>query len=908
MSSRNGFVVASWAAKGRVLATGRLESGESFALAARSDPGALFVPLDYGEAAERILARFGAERDEEAWCDMDGSPRLRFFVPGGAGKAAERALLEGGVALPVLDRGGVDAFFAERGIASGIAIGGEGRKGDRVDLLFVDPELGPAELQPVLCWLALDIETDRQNRVLAVSLIDRRFGRELARESAGPRAGDPRSGAEGQASAGPGHIGGEVLFWGPELGLPWVRCFDDEAALLRALDEEILRRDPDVITGWNIIEFDLAMILARHEALGIPFAIGRSRDGAAFVERPGKSRVFDLPGRSVLDGIRLMRSAGERYEDQSLETVAQAVLGEGKTVASKGEDKLAELDRLRTEEPALFCEYCLRDSELVLRILEKTGIAALTARRAALTGLPLDLAWTSIPAFERVYDAALRARRIVAPGRELRSVSGAAGGTVLDPRAGLFEGVVVLDFRSLYPSIIRTFNIDPLSHALSGDRAFAHAGVRGARKLGARGTEGEPRSGADGEPRQEPDPAAGGACVEEGDGRAGTRFERGCDEERIMAPNGAKFARAEGILPGVIARYTAEREAALARGDDTGAYVYKILMNSFYGVLGAEGCRYARTELAGAITSFARKYLTFARDFIEAAGYRVLYGDTDSVFVETGLGGGAGYAKLSELGTDISAALNGAIAADIRAGYGLESFLRIRPDKIYARFLIPRLRFEGNRQGGLAILGRDEGGGSRGGGEAADGDPAEEGGEGEARGRAKGYAGLRLSEGGGIEVEVRGMEAARSDGTALGRRFQRELLAIVFGEGSAGLRPGSRGEAEAYCRSVAAALRGGELDEELVYRRWLRRPASEYGAENPAVRAARLLGWTHRRGRIAWVMTKGGAEPPELRSPAAIDYEHYAERQLLPIAISIGDEAGWDPRPWLADRPQMELW
>ena len=892
MSSRNGFVVASWAAKGRVLATGRLESGESFALALRSDPGAILVPLAYAEAAERILARFGAVKDVEDWCDMDGSPRLRFLVPGGRAKAAERALLEGAVALPVLERGGVDAFFAERGIASGISIRGEGRKGDRVDLLFVDPELGPAEVRTALSWLALDIETDRQNRVLAVSLIDRRFGGELPLEAAGLEPPDP------------GYSGGEVLFWGPELGLPWVRCFDEETALLAALDEEILRRDPDVLTGWNVIDFDLAVLLARHEALGLPFTIGRSRDPAAFVDRPGKSRVFDLPGRSVLDGIRLMRSAGERYEDQTLETVAQAVLGEGKTVASMGEDKLAELDRLRAEEPALFCEYCLRDSELVLRILEKTGIAALTARRAALTGLPLDLAWTSIPAFERVYDAALRRRRIVAPGRELRSVSGAAGGTVLDPRAGLFEGVLVLDFRSLYPSIIRTFNIDPLAYALSGDRAFAHAGVRGARKLGARGTEDEPRQGS---------AEAGGACVEEGEGGPGTRFERGCDEERIMAPNGAKFARAEGILPQVIARYTAEREAALARGDATGAYVYKILMNSFYGVLGAEGCRYARTELAGAITSFARKYLTFARDFIEAAGYRVLYGDTDSVFVETGLEGGAGYAKLSQLGVEISAALNGAIAAEIRSGYGLESFLRIRPDKIYARFLIPRLRFEGNRQGGGAILGRDEGGargeldegGARGGGGAAEVDQAEEV---EARGRAKGYAGLRLSEGGGIEVEVRGMEAARSDGTALGRRFQRELLAIVFGEGSGGLRPGSVGEAEAYCRSVAGALRSGQLDEELVYRRWLRRPVSEYGAENPAVRAARILGWTQRRGRISWVMTKAGAEPPELRSAAAIDYEHYVERQLLPIAISIGDEAGWDPRPWLADRPQMELW
>ncbi|MDA8409328.1 MAG: DNA polymerase II [Treponema sp.] len=903
MTSGNGFIVASWAAGSRILATGRLESGESFALASRAGPGAVLVPATYEDAAAAILARFGARRDPEAWADMDGSGRVRFSLPGGATTSVERALLEGGVPMPVLDRGGVDAFLSERGIASGIAIRGEARKGDRVDLIFVDPELGPSDARPSLRWLALDIETDRQNRVVAVSLVLREYG-----EAKGPGAPppapsppapsppkrSPSSPANGEAIGTPERSTpersdgeGEVLFWGPELGLPWLRSFDDEGSLLRAMDERIVALDPDVVTGWNLIEFDLAVLLARHADLGIPFTIGRSRDPARFIERPGKSRVFDLPGRAVLDGMRLMRSAGERFEDQSLETVSRTVLGEGKIVASTGEDKLAELERLRAEEPILFCEYCLRDSDLVLRILAATGIAVLTAGRAALTGLPLDLAWTSIPAFERVYDAALRARRIVAPGRELRPVSGAAGGTVLEPRAGIFEGVIVLDFRSLYPSLMRTFNIDPLSHARSGDRDMTHVGVRGARKLAAR------------------------------------VYERGNDEAVIMAPNGAKFSRAPGILPGIIARYTVEREAALARGDERGAYVYKILMNSFYGVLGADGCRYARRELAGAITSFARRYLTFARDFLEGEGYRILYGDTDSVFVETGLPASACFDEMRQLGEKLAGDLNEAIAADVRECYGVDSFLKIRADKIYARFLIPRLRFEGARVGsrGGAILGRGSPG--RDAGEApgidaessfdvAPGPLSGEGEEGEgdeaARGRAKGYAGLKKTEGDLVEVEVRGMEAARSDGTDLGRRFQLELLSTVFGAGNGGAKAGSREVAEAYCRGIASALRAGELDDELVYRRWLRRPASEYGSENPAVRAARILGWTNKRGRISWVMTKAGAEPPERRSGALLDYEHYIERQLIPIASAIGDEAGWDPRPWLADRPQMELW
>lgn len=326
----------------------------------------------------------------------------------------------------------------------------------------------------------------------------------------------------------------------------------------------------------------------------------------------------------------------------------------------------------------------------------------------------------------------------------------------------------------------------------------------------------------------------------------------------------------------------------------------KILMNSFYGVLGADGCRYARTELAGAITSFARKYLTFARDFFEERGYKVLYGDTDSVFVESGrrVDEGSPGPDLSQLGETLAAELNATVAAAVKADYGLESWLKIRCEKVYARFFIPRLRFDlgAERRGAILRRGRGE-----------EEDEGEEAGEDKTRGRAKGYAGLRLLGEGCAEVEVKGMEAARSDGTPLARRFQTELISLIFGAANCGRRAAGAAEVEEWCRAFVAALRNGELDEELVYKRWLRRPASEYGSENPAVRAARILGWTKRRGRISWLMTKAGAEPPEKRSGAALDYEHYIEHQLWPIARAVTEAAGWEAEAWFADRPQLEL-
>ncbi len=817
MAEALGFIVASWdefrpagAGRGgkggdRMLLTGRLADGRSFA-ALRASPGpALFVPradLDRAlEALSSALPRQPAPAVADDWSDMGGAPLARICVAPGSQRAAERALASAGLALAGIDRRRADEELAALGIRGPVLLRGEPRPGKRVDLVFVEPELesppvaeGGAHIGDRLRWIALDLETDRGGRVLAASLAE-----------------------EGLA--------GEVLFLqgeGRAPSSPGIESFPDEASLLGALAARLVRRDPDVITGWNVIDFDFKVLIERCAALGLAFDAGRTDEPASFVERPGRKPILDLPGRAVLDAMRLARGSGSRFEDLSLETVAREVLGEGKSVASRGEAKLEELDALRARDPDAFCAYCLRDSELVLRILSKTGLGRLTARRAGLTGVSLDLAWTSIPAFERVYGSALRSRRVAIPPKAERRVSGAAGGTVLEARAGVFPRVLVLDFRSLYPSIMRTFNVDPLAY----ERALSR-------------------------------PSA----------------------DDIVAPNGARFEREAGVMPGLIAEYAGEREKALAAGDEVAAYVYKILQNSFYGVLGSEGCRYARTELAGAITSFGKKFLTMSRDFFEARGKAVLYGDTDSVFVLSGLPeapGGGDFDGLMAMGRAAADELNAEIARRVRDEYGLPSLLRIRCEKAYASFIIPRLKSETGRLKPEA--------------------PAGEGG----RGRSKGYAGLLLGPDGSRSVEVKGMEAVRSDFTALARDFQVRLLELAFsGMGEPALRD--------FCRAEESALRRGERDGKLVYRKMLRRQADEYASETPQVRAARLMGWTARRGRVSYVMTAAGAEPVDGRSGAALDYDHYASKQLLPIAVSIADAIGFDARSWMGASDQLDL-
>ena len=92
--------------------------------------------------------------------------------------------------------------------------------------------------------------------------------------------------------------------------------------------------------------------------------------------------------------------------------------------------------------------------------------------------------------------------------------------------------------------------------------------------------------------------------------------------------------------------------------------------------------------------------------------------------------------------------------------------------------------------------------------------------------------------------------------------------------------------------SLVNEVRAGKLDDELVYRKSLRRPAEEYQhGETPALRAARLSGWTKQRGAIEFMMTKVGAEPLGLVQHE-LDYQHYVEHQLRPIWNSLTDAVG----------------
>src|SRR5207247_1869729 len=162
--------------------------------------------------------------------------------------------------------------------------------------------------------------------------------------------------------------------------------------------------------------------------------------------------------RQVLDGLSLLRGAFIKLDDYKLETAAQTFVGKGKLFT--GPTRHKEIEAAYRTDPQRLVEYNLNDARLVTQILEQTRLIELAVHRSLLTAMPLDRVSAAIASVDSLYLAEARRRGVVAP-----SVGAAAkearitGGYVMDSRPGLYRNILVFDFKSLYPSIIRTFNI-----------------------------------------------------------------------------------------------------------------------------------------------------------------------------------------------------------------------------------------------------------------------------------------------------------------------------------------------------------------------------------------------------------------------------------------------------------------
>lgn len=682
----------------------------------------------------------------------------------------EKRLAGEGIELLEADVRPEDRFLMERFITASVVVETDGST-DTATL--VNPRLKPGEgYRPALRLVSLDIETSAQGELYSVAL-----------EGCGQRQVFMLGSAGGAQ--------------GPDLDFE-LTYYDERAQIIVALNNWFRHHDPDVIIGWNLIQFDLRLLQASAEQAGMVLTLGR---GGAPIEWRNHQRregyVFaSIPGRLAIDGIEALRSALWSFPSFSLETVSQELLGEGKAIDDPY-SRMEEIERRFQEDKPALARYNLKDCELVTRIFAKTRLMEFLLERANVTGLQADRMGGSIAAFSHLYLPRMHREAYVAPSVGTRTGESYPGGFVMESRPGIYDSIVVLDYKSLYPSIIRTYLVDPIGLA---------------------------------------------------EGMLATDLK-----DIIPGPNGTRFSRSRHCLPGLIAQLWTGRDKAKAAGNAPLSQAFKLLMNAFIGVLGAQGGRFFDPRLVSAVTLRSHEIMRQTRAWVEAKGYEVIYGDTDSIFIW--LGKRYPEADALVIAEQLVADINLAWREQLRASLDIDCYLEIEFDAHYQRFFMPTIR--GSEQGSK-----------------------------------KRYAGMVLNDDGKEELVFRGLETVRSDWTPLAKRFQKELFEKIFRE-------------EPYAdfiRNYIGDLRAGKLNDLLTYRKRLRGRLDSYDRITPPqVRAARLADEHNARlrrplqyqngGWISYVMTVNGPEPLEA-SRSAIDYEHYLVHQLRPIADAILSQAG----------------
>ncbi|MGO4329562.1 DNA polymerase II [Cupriavidus sp. 2TAF22] len=727
-----------------------------------------FIPAEHGERAALVLrGERGAELKPLPLTDFHQRPVLGLYCPQyrQLGKL-EKQLREYGIDVYEADIRPPDRYLMERFINAPVWFGGEANAADpRGPLLNAQMKPAPA-YRPRLKLVSLDIETTAHGELYSIAL-----------EGCGQR---------------------QVYMLGPPNGDASGIDFDldycaSHADMLEKLNQWLERHDPDAIIGWNVVQFDLRVLQKHAERYRIPLRFGRGGGLLEWREHGFKQEHFfaSAAGRLIIDGIESLRSATWNFPSFSLENVAQTLLGEGKSIDNPYQ-RMAEIDRRFAEDKPALARYNLKDCELVTRIFAKTELLHFLLERAAVTGLAADRSGGSVAAFCHLYMPLMHRQGYVAPNLGDVPEAASPGGFVMDSRPGLYDSVVVLDYKSLYPSIIRTFLIDPVGLV----EGMLH-----------------------------PD-----------------------DADSVPGFRGGRFSRSKHSLPAIVSQIWQEREAAKRQRNQPLSQALKIIMNAFYGVLGSSVCRFFDPRLASSITMRGHEIMHRTRELIEARGYEVIYGDTDSTFVW--LKHPHSEQDARRLGLALVEYVNQWWRDHLRQSYGLESALELEFDTHYLRFLMPTVR-------------------------------------GAEQGSKKRYAGLVAGADGKDEMVFKGLETVRTDWTPLAQQFQQELYQRVF----------KKQPFREYVRDYVARTLGGEFDDLLVYRKRLRRPLEEYQRNVPPhVRAARIADeFNQREGRplqyqnggwISYVMTTTGPEPLETRR-GALDYAHYLERQLQPVADAI---------------------
>jgi DNA polymerase elongation subunit (family B) len=236
----------------------------------------------------------------------------------------------------------------------------------------------------------------------------------------------------------------------------------DESDLIRRFLDLWTRWHPDVVTGWNVEQFDIpylanriTKILGEDEAKKLSPWNRISKRETVMMNRP--VQFYDISGIAILDYIQLYRKfTYSQQESYRLDNIAHVELGEKKLDYSEFET----LHQLYKHDYQKFIEYNIKDVELVEKLEDKMKLIELALTLAYDNKVNYDDVFTQVRMWDAIVYNYLLRKKIVIPqmSRSVKS-SQYEGAYVKDPICGMHEWVASFDLNSLYPHLIMQYNI-----------------------------------------------------------------------------------------------------------------------------------------------------------------------------------------------------------------------------------------------------------------------------------------------------------------------------------------------------------------------------------------------------------------------------------------------------------------
>ena len=371
----------------------------------------------------------------------------------------------------------------------------------------------------------------------------------------------------------------------------YVKSVENEKQIILELVRLIKEEDPDIIVGYNTDGFDFPKLRERAEKYKIDLKLGRDGSKIKTVRR-GRVSASRLIGRPHLDlfvFVQHILSPTLKSEVLSLDEVARELIGEGKTGLTY--KQLMEIWKQK-KQMELLTEYSLNDAVITYKLSEVLLPQIFAVSR--ITGLlPFDACrYTYSQLVEAFYMRKAFLDKVLVPNKpkqdeiEKRKRAPAyKGAIVIEPKQGIHQNILVWDFRSLYPSIIVTHNIDPWTLNV---KKCKHK-----------------------------------IKVPEND------FYFCGDSQGFIPKHLQELIELRQKLKKKLKKLKKDtKEYKLLYNEQ---YALKIIANATYGYMGFFSARWYRRECGIAAAAFGRYYITKVIEEAKKSGFQPIYGDTDSL-------------------------------------------------------------------------------------------------------------------------------------------------------------------------------------------------------------------------------------------------------------------------------------